>query len=816
MFLGIAFLTDPLVLFVTGLVLLGLLFGYLATEFERRKRNVGSILILGVTALCALAVYPPSETLKKGIDIGGGSSFTLKVQPNKDDSGNPLPVTVEAAAQAEKTIRKRLDEAGTKEPYIARQGNDRILVQMPGVSDEESKEIRQILEKAAKLELKEVNPQGSTPGTGGKTLAQRVADKSERVPGFLAYEYKRKNSKGEAERSETLLLNRRTALTGKDIVNAFPDYARPGYVNIRLSGAGEDKMINLTKNMVVDRDRIAIVLDGEVLSAPVVQHTPLGRDFVISGLEDVKEAQTLSSALMNPLENSLVIEEFRMVSPTLGQAVVKQGVWAGVVGISLTFVFLLLYYRLGGVVALIGLLLHALFLLGCMAMFRCTLTLPGIAGMILTIGMGVDANVLIYERLREEMAAGKSLASAISASYAKAFSAIFDGNVTSLITAAILFWRASGTVKGFAVTLSIGLLTSLFAAILVTRVLFWWGLDLKVLRKLSFLNLVRGAHYDFMGKAPIAIMLSIITFIVTVGAFAWKGKAALGIDFTGGTRISCLLGEKQVSEAEINRSIANLTLSKLPFVQSEKSPISGLLMTVRCATPDAQKVIDQLRKDIPVLAEKSPEPDKKTGKPAYVVQMDPEEVSPTLGSEFFVSSLWALGLGLAGIFIYIAFRYEASFAVGGIVSLFHDVLITTGAVVLFGGELSLIHVGAILTLAGYSINDTIVVFDRIRDNLQHKPGEVKKLMNEAINATLSRTILTSFTTMICVVVLALFGGAALKDFAEMILIGIVLGTFSSIFVASPIVLWWSNFRGSKLHREAIAADHLGTSITPAR
>ncbi len=521
MFLAFSFLHDPLALFLAGLALLVLFFWYFATEFDRRKRNIGSALILGITGLCALAIHPPSETLKKGIDIGGGSSFTLKVQPNIDDSGQPIPVEPGAAAQAEETIRKRLDLLGTKEPFIARQGADRIIVQMPGITPEQSAEVRAQLEKAAVLELKQVNNEGGMAGPDGKTLAQRVHAGDEIAPGFKAYGYKFQDRDGN-DRTEMLLLNRRTALDGSDVRVAQPNAFDPTQIDITLSKQGEDRMIALTKDMTPDRDRIAIVLDGEVLSAPVVKSVPLGRQFVIEGMDSAQEALDLSRALLNPLKNPLVIEEARTVSPTLGKAVVRQGIWAGVVGLSITFAFMLLYYRLGGFVALIALTLNGVFLFGAMAMFGFTLTLPGIAGMILTIGMAVDANVLIYERLREEMAAGKSLGAAINASYDKALSAILDSNLTTLITALILFWRASGTVKGFAVTLTIGLLTSMFAAIMVTRVLFWWGLDLKALRKLTFLNLIRGANYDFVGKTPIALTLSLITVLVTFGAFAWR------------------------------------------------------------------------------------------------------------------------------------------------------------------------------------------------------------------------------------------------------------------------------------------------------
>jgi SecD/SecF fusion protein len=950
--LGLAILSNPLVLFLAGFALLILFFWYFATDQDKRKRDVGSMLILGVTALSLLAIWPPSETLKGGIDIVGGSSFSLRVHPNTDDNGNPVPVTKDGVTQAITTIEKRLNTLGTKDLTIFQQGDDMIIVQMPGIEPEEAKKVREILEKTAKLELKQVNLNGFKPGPDGRTLAQMVLAGDRIEPGYKAYIHEYENDDGEPQ-SEVLLLNRRTALDGSDVRHAGPNGFDPTKVDITLSGDGEDKMIALTKDMTPKRDRIAIVLDGKVVSAPVVISTPLGRQFVIEGMSGYDESKELANALLNPLKYPLKVEEERTVSPTLGKAVVKQGIWAGIVGLAITFAFILIYYRVAGFIALIGLTLNMLFLFGAMAMFGFTLTLPGIAGIILTIGMAVDANVLIYERMREEMAAGKSLGTAIRTAYEKAFSAIFDANITSLITSLILFWRASGTVKGFAVTLTIGLLASMFCALLITRVLFRWGQDSGTIKKLSFLSIIpTNANFDFLGKRKIAATVSLSLLFVAVAAFGLKRDASLGIDFTGGSRISFQIGENEkVPEQSAYDAIDDLKLTKKPIVQEESSPASGELLTIRCATEDAPKIIGELRKDIhlfgqhniafelgqdaavtekqvagilsglklpeepavnlatlkdggkeltircakknaesiitalsqnlPPLGERTlsyklekdsriTEQDAKdalakiqTASPATAslvstpdsgtslvidcsyqdtekiikelprklpavgktpplsslsivpfVKDSREEVSATLGKEFLEVSVIALLIGLLAILGYITFRYEFSFALGAFVALVHDIIITTGIIVLLGGQLSLIHVGAILTIAGYSINDTIVVFDRIRENLRMRKGDVESVMNGAINSTLSRTILTSATTILTVAVLFIFGGSGLKEFSAMILIGLFVGTYSSIFVASPIVLWWSRFRGTNLRHEMLNAE-IEAEINPA-
>jgi SecD/SecF fusion protein len=796
---------DPLIVFGTGMVLMVLFFWYFATDIERRKRNVGTVLLLGVCALCLLACYPPKERLKGGIDIIGGSAFTLRVQPRETETGEKLPVTTEQIDQAILVIEKRLNALGTAEPIISRQGTDKIEVQMPGVEPEESENIRITLEKVAKLEIREVCPRSEEPGPDGKSLAQRVMDGSEIVPGFRAYNYKRKDQDGN-EMTTPLLLSRRVALSGKDISNAQPSPQQPDAAAVTLNLEGAGKMAALTSRLQIGVDRIATVLDGEVINAATVQDR-LYKDFVVSGLNDPGEVQNLCKALMNPLENPLSIEEFRNVSPTLGKAVVEQGVWAGIIGLSITFVFLLIYYRMAGIIALAGLIVNTIILFGMMAMFGFTFSLPGIAGMILTIGMAVDANVLIYERLREEIQGGKTLKNAIAASYDKAFTAIFDSNLTSLITAIILFLLGSSSIKGFAITLTIGIVASMFSAILVTRVLFRWGTDLNLLKKLSFFSLFKPTNFDFLGKARSCAIASLVLVLVCIGYSFIRGEKAFGVDFTGGTLIKFQLGREVVlPTADVEKVLDSMTgLAKKPAAQEQSNPATGTLLTIRCDTRDSENIVTTLRQSLPALG-KTLEKPHEDGSPKYAIDSSKEEVSALIGGTFLKSSLVALTLGLICILLYITVRFEFSFALGGFVAILHDVIISIGLVVLLGGELSLIHVGAILTIAGYSINDTIVIFDRIRENLLIRQGSIRAIMNEAINATLSRTVLTSATTIITVAILSLFGGSNLRDFSIMILIGLVVGTYSSVFIASPIVMWWSRRKGGDLRTDVLATE----------
>ncbi|MBV9672558.1 MAG: protein translocase subunit SecF, partial [Verrucomicrobia bacterium] len=425
---------------------------------------------------------------------------------------------------------------------------------------------------------------------------------------------------------------------------------------------------------------------------------------------------------------------------------------------------------------------------GVMSLFNFVLTLPGIAGIILTIGMAIDANVLIYERLREELDLGKGIKTAIDSAYSKAFSAIFDANVTTLITAGILFWLGSGPVKGFAITLTVGIVASMFAALIVTRNAFNWLLTFNRLKRVSMLHLIKSKGFDFLGKRRIAITGSLILIVASLVAFGIRGKSALNIDFTGGDylllRSAQDLSEKQVRDTLAQGGITNLVIQR----ESSQSGDQHYL-AIRAPFQSADKIVAQL----------------KTAYPTANISVDRSEgVGPIIGSQLAATSLYALGLGMLGILFFVTIRFELSFAVGAIIALIHDVIITLGLFVLTGREVSLVMVGAILTIAGYSINDTIVIFDRIREGLHSgRKGSIQTIMNMSINETLSRTILTSGVTLLCMISLLIFGGSVLADFSFTIVIGIVVGTYSSIFIASPIVLWWTNLKRGSLRSEVI-------------
>ena len=798
---------NPTIIFLVGLLILGLLFAYFAAEKDKNKRNIGTGATLVIAILCGLAMF--TEGLKPGIDLAGGSAFTVRIDPKKDDNGEPVAVTVDDQQTAIGVIEKRLDPDGSKGLVIQGQGTDRITIEMPGATDTEAKQIREELEKQAVLNFRAVHPQnqflalqvelGAQTRPVGYELLQEPVDDEDGKPSM--------DENGKPV-TRPILVERRVKVKGSQIKEAFPDLSRPGVMSITLTNEGGKAMREYTAGITPGVDRMAHVLDGKVLSAPGFQSKNLGSRFVITGISGgPDEVKRLAQQLRNPLDNPLIVEEQRQVSARLGDATIKQGIYAGIAGLALTLVFVTLYYRFAGIIALLGLSVNILILFGAMAMFGFTFTLPGIAGIILTIGVAVDANVLIFERLREELAEGKSVGAAIKSAYDKAFSAIFDANITTLITALILFWRASGTVKGFAVTLTIGILASMFAALIVTRVLFWWFRDAGAAKKLTFMNLLPKRTIDFLSKGKIALIISSVLLIGSLLIGGIKQEKSLGIDFVGGALTRFELGDKEIPVPEAQASLAKISsdLTKAPQIQEERTA-SGYSLVVRSSNAkdasgsDADKAIAQLRSTFPELADVEPSTD---------------DVSSALGGDFLTNSLIALAIGLVGIIFYVTLRFEFSFAIGAFVALAHDVVICLGILMLLGVEFSLIHVGAVLTIAGYSINDTIVVFDRIREQLQLRSGDIRDIMNEAINATLSRTILTSVTTFVAVLVLFIFGGAAMRDFALAMMIGVVVGTYSSIFVAAPMVAWWAKKRGTNLRAEVIDAQ-LEAQVMPGK
>ena len=744
------------------------LFGwYFATEHGVRKRLIAMVLTVTAITFSVWLAYPPSKKIALGLDIKGGTSFLIRLM------GGDKEINKGMLDQAVEVIRKRVDYFGAGEPIISPVGNDRILVQIPGLDTAKIQEARDQLSRVAKLEFRLVYPDN------GERLKAIDAGKEVIPPEYRIEVYKPATEGNEKPREERLLVKKKADLGGNRVSESHAYFGNEGWaVQLKFDSEGAKQFGRITEQY--KGHRFAIVLDGVIQSAPVIRDAIYGGDAVITGRFTEKEARGLASVLENPLQTPVSIEEERSVSPTLGMDSIRASILAGLMGLAITLVCVLIYYKLAGLVACLALLVNIVLLVGAFQLIPggVTLTLPGIAGIILTIGLAVDASVLIYERLREEMALGKSLKIAVQTAYQKAFSSIFDANVTTLITAAILFWKASGPVKGFAISLTLGILASLFTALIVGRNCLGWFVDTGRVKRMSMLHLISSKNINFLGKGFLACMCSLALLIAGASAFYLRGEKNFGVDFRGGDLIT-LSSPNTIDVGQVRDALKPLGLADASIQESAQGGKSYI--TVRTPLNTSDKVEKQIIQTMPGAG--------------FKVEGS-ERVGALVGGELAKSSLVALGLGILGILIFVTFRFELSFAVGAIVALLHDVLMTVGVFALLGHELTLTMVGAVLTIAGYSINDTIVVYDRIREGLASgRRGTIEQIMNESINQTLSRTILTSTVTLIPILCLFLFGGAVLRDFSLAIIIGVVVGTYSSIFIASPIVLWWTRARG---------------------
>lgn len=830
----------------------------------------------------------------------------------------------DAVTRAIEIIRNRIDQYGVSEPSIQKQGARRIIVEMPGIAKKE--EAKNLIQGRAMLEFKLVkDPEftfpimnkideilaGSVQSVSKKDTLLNTEPTEEEIakehPFFAVARLLSENSADvvvKANEREILnnylkrpevvkvipdnveflysakpeivqdgieyfrlyLVNKTPELTGGVIVDAqaniSPQTTEP-IVNMQMNSEGAREWARITGANI--NKRCAIILDGFVYTAPnIIGKIPSGSS-QITGMSDLEEAKLIeivlkAGALPAPVD---IIEE-RTVGPSLGQDSINQGFNSTLIGFIFIAIFMLIYYKLAGSFADLALLFTLLFIMGILAAFNATLTLPGIAGIILTIGMAVDANVLIFERIREELGTGKTVKAAVEGGYSNSYSAIFDSNLTSFFTAVILYQFGSGPIQGFALTLMIGILASLFSALVITKILFEYmivkGYKINIgSRTRIFDNL----NIDFLGKRKTAYIISTILVVISLFSLVFRGLE-LGIDFKGGSEIALQFNEpidisqvrSELSEIGIGNvevktfgdesgilirtelqeiptavipnvinSINNLIEKHSPGTSAVITDSSGSSLTMQF--PDVETT-NQLATNLLnygfQVNKVSQEPDndklifsltiadwikenlieKHSGNPFKVLKE--EKVGPKVGDELKQNAIIAIVFALLIILIYLGFRFKFGFALGAVVALFHDVLITLGAFSILYGiipvlnlEITITIVAAFLTLVGYSINDTVIVFDRIREDIKiHKTANIENIMNKAINKTMRRTVITSLTTLLVVTVLLLFGGEVLKGFAFTLFFGILIGTYSSIFVASSFVLEYAKKRGERI------------------
>jgi SecD/SecF fusion protein len=720
-----------------------------------------------------------------GLDLKGGTSFLLKMDLSQIDSGGRGV----AVSQAIEILGKRVNKFGVSEPIIQRVGDDRILVQLPGLAERDRAEARKAIEQTAYLEFRIVHQNND------EFQAQAMSDPRFLPPiGYTNMTHL--TQRGEQTVTEHLFVKMRAerGLTGKYVERAYVAMDEIGRPYIAMSFNKEGSVLFAQVAAANSERRLAIILDGEIQSAPAIQARlsedarVMGsvRNAQITGTFSQVEARRLASVLENPLQAPVKVLEERGVDPSLGRDSIHSGMMAALIGSGAVVLFMIVYYLLSGLVADAALMLNIFITVGVLALFKFTLTLPGIAGVVLSVGMSVDTNVLIYERVREELAAGKPLRAAIAAAYARAFRVIFDAHFTAILTALILIGMGgSGPVKGFGVTLAIGLLANLFSGVFVTRVVFDWMVAKNWLKSFNMLHIFRHIpHINFLGVWKIAFALSWILIITGMFMFVKRGGLDVGrgevygIDFKGGESVTFAFTTKVDSEV-LGKVLDNARIGER-FIQYQRD-LSGRseVLNLRLAPGETDTACKALQSN-PLTA------------PSQFRVLSTERVGALVGRELLQQALWAVGVSLLAIMIYLAFRFgEFSYGLGALVSLVHDVLMTVGWFCLTGRTFSMPVVAAILTLIGYSINDTIVVFDRIRETKKLTGGRLNyfDLINRSVNETLSRTILTAGTVFLCSVALYGFGGHVLNDFSFCFMVGVITGTYSSIYIASPCVLW---------------------------
>lgn len=735
-------------------------------------------LSAALAATRALATPVVSVTGIGQTDItvtGDGTTLTIRLSEAEQQASDERTIQ-----QSLEIIRRRVDEVGTREPTIMRQGEDRILIQVPGIGS--AAELKSLIGTTAQLTFHPVlSRAASTEGAG--------------EPGELVVP-------AADEPSVFYILDRSPVVSGENLVDAQPafDQSNRPAVSFRFDPPGARAFGDYTAaNIGVP---FAIVLDGEVISAPVIQSHIPGGSGIITGQFTVEDSTELAVLLRaGALPAGMTFLEERTIGPELGADSIEAGQRAAMIGMAAVVVFMIACYGGFGLMANIALALNMGLLLAALSVMGATLTLPGIAGIVLTMGMAVDANVLIFERIREELRQGRPAGRAIEIGFEKALSAIIDSNITGLLTALIMFAVGSGPVRGFAITLGLGILTSMFTAVYVTRLIIETWMRWKKPKAIALKGFIKLAPdkttIDFFRAQWLTFGASVLAVVASLLLVATLGLN-FGIDFKGGTTIRAETTEA-VDVGSYRAALSGLSLGDVsitevfdPAFRSDQH-----VVTIRI---EAQQGAEALSPEVVAQVE------------AAIQAVDPavnftavESVGPKVSAELIWLALAAVGAGAAGILIYVWMRFEWQFAVGTVAALVHDVVVTVGIFAALGLKFDLTIVAALLTILGYSVNDTVVIFDRLRENLaKFKAAPLRDLMNLSANETLSRTLMTASTTLIALIVLLVFGGDVIRGFVFAMVLGVILGTWSTLYVAKNIVLFLGIDRSEKTKR---GADH---------
>ncbi|MBI2438000.1 MAG: protein translocase subunit SecD [Lentisphaerae bacterium] len=829
------------------------------------------LVLIALTAWSLALVAPLRTKVKLGLDLKGGTSFTLQIDEGEVEKqireefkdltdvqeihSRVGKAVQHAQAQGLEVIRNRVDALGVAEPLIYPEKHNRIIVQIPGLKDADRARAEKLIRQPAFLvfsivhedndklvsalfekglapegysigiaprghqrEVYRRNPAGSgaSPAGRGASLQKvtaeaftaefraRVIERFQAPPG-CRFMLEERQEEGQ-HFYVPYFVKQRYELRGDTVKNAAIEYDQLGrpYVTLKFDSKGARKFARITADYAPGgaknpnpegRRYLAIIMDDKLYSAPFIKTAIYGGEAIIEGNFTLKDAQDLSIVLRaGSMPAPVEIIESRTVDPSLGRDSIESGTRATIYACILVVAFMTVYYLVGGLVADVALLFNMLLLplgmmitAGIMGLFTGAtgahiglpvLTLPGIAGIALTVGMAVDANVLIFERIREEQRLGKRLSPALEAGYTKAFVTILDSNLTTIMAAVILFMLGTGAVRGFGITLTAGIMVSMYTALMVTRMIFNIIVTRSTLPQIKMLSVIKPTNINFIGGRKWAIAISIGVIVLTWGYMAERGRKSMGnllsTDFTGGSAVTFQFSQKQPVE-RIRDTLASSGITDVQIQYQKEMDKDVEYLQVRSAYGAGDKIKETLA----------------TGLPAADFKVLSEDtVGPQIGREMTTNALKALLYSFIGMIIYIAWRFEFSFAVGAIIALIHDVLISMGLFCLVGRQFGMTTIAALLTIVGFSVNDTIVIYDRIRENMRKYPDKnLLEICNLSVNETLSRTILTSLTVLFAVSMLLIFGGGAINDFAFLFLVGIITGTYSTVYIATPVMLF---------------------------
>jgi len=774
--------------------------GITTRETNRDKRNVFVLQRL---------LSHSKASVKRGLDLKGGVAFTLELD---DSAGDDLSAGGGGVSQLDKVIEimnGRLNSFGLAETVVRKKGERAVEIQIPDLSTKENPQIIEELQRPALLEFKKVlgsyDPAVGTHSPTPQSLYDENGKIREIKDSRVLYVAMSRDNPRDASSEPTLyFVKKYEEATGSIIETAYPSRTDSGgwEVAFDFTDEGRKEFARITGDIAGDNNpskigMLAVVLDGKLESSPTVKQRIDSKSARIEGNFSYAEAKALADILNNPLEIPLKIGEMYEVAGTLADDALSSSKKACLLGAGLVVVFMFVYYFVGGLLAVLSVGVNVLLVIAVMAYMDATFTLPGIAAIVLTVGMAVDANILIFERIREELRSGKTPSSALAGGFEKAFSTIIDANVTTLITAFILIGFGTGPVKGFGITLSIGIVASMFCALVVSRFLMDFLVNIlgsKVM--ISIKQIEKGAprpEIDFHKHYKLAFLSSWILVAAGITSIYQQRENILGIDFTGGEELIVSFDAKsrltpnqveQVANAGDHGEVQSFYRQEIGNEANEKL----VLQTVEGKGRSFFQALSQAHSS------------------ANLKEDGFNVIGGSVSNEIQANAIKSVIFALLGILLYVALRFELGYAVGAVVATVHDVLMTVGLFVILGttglcsGQFSAPMLAAILMIVGYSINDTIVVFDRIREELTMNPvTNLRKIIIIAINRVLSRSILTSLTTLMAATSLWINGAGVVNDFAFVFVLGILTGTFSSIFIASPIFYLWH--RGDRKHVE---------------